>query len=131
MKSLSAFIQASAGRLLLLCCSVAAAASVSVALPAVSLYAQAPAQRVVQGRVEDKAGNGVKAAIVYLKNNQTLSVKTYIADDTGYYRFGQLAQSTDYELWAESNGKKSGTKTISSFDTKVQFNFTLRIDAGK
>jgi Carboxypeptidase regulatory-like domain len=130
MKSLSASVQTSVARLLLLCCSVTAVASIAVSLPA-ALYAQAPAQRVVQGRVEDKAGNGVKAAIVYLKNTQTLSVKTFIADDAGSYRFGQLAQNTDFEIWAESNGKKSGTKSISSFDTKNEFNFILKIDTGK
>ena len=130
MKSLSASVQTSVVRLLLLCCFAAAVASITVALPA-PLHAQAPAQRVVQGRVEDKAGNGVKAAVVYLKNAQTLSVKTYIADDAGRYRFGQLAQNTDFEVWAESNGKKSGTKTISSFDTKNEFNFILKIDTGK
>ena len=130
MKSLSASVQTSVARLLLLCCFAAAVASITVALPA-PLHAQAAAQRVVQGRVEDKAGNGVKAAIVYLKNAQTLSVKTYIADDAGRYRFGQLAQNTDFEVWAESNGKKSGTKTISSFDTKNEFNFILKIDTGK
>ncbi len=128
MKSSGASVKASFGKLLLLCSCVASSA---VVLPAASLYAQTSAQRVVQGRVEDKAGKPIKSAIVYLKNGQTLAVKTYIADDSGSYRFGQLGQNTDFEIWAESNGKKSGTKTISSFDTKKEFNFILKIDTGK
>jgi len=60
-----------------------------------------------------------------------VAVKNYISDDQGGFRFGQLAQNTDYELWAESNGKKSPVKTISSFDTKNQFVINLKIDTGK
>jgi hypothetical protein len=83
---------------------------------------------VVQGKVVDKANASVKGAVVYLKDDHTLAVKSYISDDEGGYRFGQLAQNTDYELWAESNGKKSGVKTISSFDNKNQFYINLKID---
>ena len=87
--------------------------------------------RVVSGKVVDKGDAPLKGAVVYLKDDHTLAVKGYIASDTGEYRFGQLAQSTDYELWAELNGKKSGTKSISSFDNKNAFSIDLKIDTSK
>ena len=90
-----------------------------------------PAQRIVSGKVVDKADAALKGSVVYLKDDKTLSVKSFIADDSGGYRFGQLSQSTDYELWAELNGKKSNTRTISSFDNKNEFVINLKIDTGK
>jgi Carboxypeptidase regulatory-like domain len=92
--------------------------------------AQQQAQRVLEGKVEDKTDAPIKGAVVYLKDGHTLAVRSCIADDTGSYRFGQLSQNTDYSLWAEfpAGGKKSAVKSISSFDTKTQINMTLRID---
>lgn len=89
------------------------------------------AQRIVSGKVVDKSDVALKGAVVYLKDDKTLSVKSFIADDSGAYRFGQLLQTTDYELWAELNGKKSNTRTISSFDNKNEFVINLKIDTGK
>ena len=102
--------------------------AVSVATPSV-LLAQA-AQRTVTGKVTDKADAVVKGAIVYLKDDHTLAIKSFIADDAGSYRFGQLSSTTDYEVWAESNGKKSAVKTISSFDSKSSFVINLKVDTG-
>jgi hypothetical protein len=86
------------------------------------------AQRVVQGKVTDKSGAAIKRATVYLKDDHTLEVKSYIAGDDGSYRFGQLGQSADYEVWAELDGKKSAVKNLSSFDTRPVFNINLKID---
>ena len=90
-----------------------------------------PVQRIVQGKVTDKSEAPLKGAVVYLKDTHTLAVKSSITDDDGSYRFGQLTQNTDYEVWAENNGKKSNVKTISSFDTKNIFYINLKIDTGK
>lgn len=91
-------------------------------------FAQGNPARVVQGHVVDSSDKPLNGATVYLKDEHTLSVKSYIANDGGQYRFGQLSQNSDYQLWAESNGKKSGTKNISSFDTRKTFDITLKVD---
>jgi hypothetical protein len=102
------------------------------AVRGVTLLAQrGPVQRTVQGKVTDKSEAGLSGAVVYLKDGHTLSLKSFIAEADGSYRFGQLSENTDYELWAESNGKKSPTKSISSFDTKKSFQINLKIDTGK
>jgi len=86
-----------------------------------------PVQRVVTGRVLDDAGAPVKGAVVYLKDKRTLAVKSYYSMPDGTYRFGQLSANTDYEIWAESAGKKSKVRNISSFDTKAQFTIDLKL----
>ncbi len=117
------------GNLLLAGCSVVLGAS---AMHGVMLVAQrGPVQRVVQGKVTDKGDTGLNGAVVYLKDDHTMSVKSFISEQDGGYRFGQLSENTDYELWAESEGKKSPTKTISSFDSKKSFQINLKIDTGK
>lgn len=90
-----------------------------------------PIERVATGKVVDKAGTPLGGAVVYLKNTRSNTVKTYIADSDGQFRFGELSQNTDYEIWAESEGVRSKSRTISSFDSQNKFYFSLRVDAPK
>jgi hypothetical protein len=102
--------------------------SIAVRGIAASAQQRGPEQRVVQGKVLDAASSPIKGAVVYLKDSRSLSVKSYFSDAQGDYRFGQLSQNSDYQIWAENNGKKSGVKTISSFDNKNQFFINLKIE---
>ena len=102
---------------------------IAIAHGAIAEAQQKP--RSVTGKVIDKADTPLKGSVVYLKDDHSLAVKSFIADDSGAFRFGQLSQSTDYELWAEFNGKKSNTRTISSFDSKSEFVMNLKVDTGK
>jgi hypothetical protein len=90
--------------------------------------AQQSTMRTVQGRILDKEGAALKGATVFLKDGHSLAVRSYIAGDDGGYRFAQLSPNTDYQVWAESDGKKSSVKTISSFDSKQQVTMDLKID---
>lgn len=102
-------------------------AGFSMAVPGEAVFAQqrGPEQRVVQGKVTDGANEPIKGAVVYLKDSRSLAVKSFFSDAQGEYRFGQLSQNSDYQIWAENNGKKSAVKTISSFDNKNQFLINL------
>jgi protocatechuate 3,4-dioxygenase beta subunit len=83
--------------------------------------------RTVHGSVLDKAENPVPSSVVYLKNLKTQAVKTYIADDTGHYRFSGLDPNVDYEIHAEHDDVTSSTRTISSFDTRRDMELTLKL----
>ena len=85
----------------------------------------------VSGSVVDKAEAPLSGAVVYLKNTKTLAVKSFISNDQGQFRFNALSPNTDYELYAEFNGARSGTKTVSSFDSKTDVNMTLKVDTKK
>jgi len=86
-----------------------------------------PQLRSVNGRVTAGEDAPLKDAIVYIKNTRTLAVKTYIADDAGKYQFNALLPSVDYEIFAESKGKKSDTRTLSSFDSRKDVTINLKI----
>lgn len=83
--------------------------------------------RSLQGQVMNDADAPIPTAIVYLKNTKTLAVKTFIADKEGIYRFNALSPNVDYEVYAEKEGKKSDTKTLSSFDSRKQATINLKI----
>ncbi len=92
---------------------------------------RAPIERIAQGQVVNKAGVPIAGAVVYLKDSHSNSIRTYIADNSGNFRFGNLSQNTDYQLWANSNGVRSKSRDISSFDSENSFQFTLKIDASR
>ena len=87
--------------------------------------------RVLHGSVIDKDENPIASSVVYLKNLKSQAVKTYIADDSGNYRFSGLDPNVDYEIHAEKDGAKSQTRTISSFDSKKEIILNLKIDKKK
>ena len=105
-----------------------ALAIMSLGIGSVAGQTRGPVQRIVHGKVEDKNGAGIKGAVVYLKDDRSSAVKSAIADDDGSYRFVQLSPNTDYELWAQSDSKRSATKSISSFDSKNDITIMLKID---
>src|ERR1700694_4753546 len=87
--------------------------------------------RSVHGVVTDKSDTPIPGAVVFLKNTRTNAVRSYIADETGNYRFSGLDPNTDYELHAEKDGAKSPTRTISSFESRKELVVNLKLDTKK
>jgi hypothetical protein len=83
--------------------------------------------RLLYGKVLDRQDNPVAGAIVYLTNNRTHAVKTYIVGQEGTYRFPGLS-TVDYEVYAQYNGHKSDTKSVSQFDDRSEVYIDLRIN---
>ncbi|HEY3703522.1 MAG TPA: carboxypeptidase-like regulatory domain-containing protein [Terracidiphilus sp.] len=88
--------------------------------------AQNLGQRVVNGAVLDDASAAVAGATVFLRNTKTKSIRSYTSTKEGRFRFAQVNMSDDFDLWAEKNGKKSATKTISSWDTRKDVEAELK-----
>jgi hypothetical protein len=84
--------------------------------------------RLLTGKVLDGGDNPLANAVVYLTNTHTRTVKTYIVGPDGAYRFPALQPSLDYEVYAQFNDRKSGTKTLSQFDDRTQVYIALKIN---
>ena len=105
------------------------------AIPAGSRYAlSAPAawgqnmgERTVTGTVLNESAQPVVGATVFLKNEKTKSIRSYISTADGHFHFAQVDMSVDFDLWAEKDGKKSATKTVSSWDDRKEFVSELKL----
>lgn len=89
------------------------------------------AVRSVQGRVVNASDVPIRSAIVYLSDQRTKTVESYITQEDGAYRFEQLSPNDNYKLWAQADGKKSESRILSSFDDRPVFRVIIRIDTGK
>ena len=87
--------------------------------------------KTVRGVVIDKSENPVPAGVVFLKNTRTNQVRSYIADNSGNFRFSGLDPNADYELHAEKDGAKSQTRNISSFESRMDIVANLKLERKK
>jgi hypothetical protein len=85
--------------------------------------------RLLTGKVLDSGDSPLPNAVVYLTDTHTRSVKTYIVGPDGTFRFPALQPTIDYEVYAQYNDHKSGTKTVSQFDDRKQVDINLKINA--
>ena len=94
-----------------------------------SLVAQAQSlgQRSVNGMVTDADSAPAGGATVFLRNPKTKSIRSYTSTKDGRFRFVQVNMSEDLDLWAEKDGKKSAIKTVSSWDTRKEFECELKL----
>jgi hypothetical protein len=83
-------------------------------------------QRLLYGKVLDQQDNPVANAVVYLTNQRTHTIKTYIVGQDGTYRFPGLS-NVDYEVYAQSDSGKSDTKSVSQFDDRPQVYLDLKL----
>ena len=81
----------------------------------------------LQGKVLGSNDAPLSGAIVYLQNSRNNDIKSYITEKDGAYHFAGVAADTDYTVWASFKGKKSPTKTVSSFDTRKSVYMDLHI----
>jgi hypothetical protein len=82
----------------------------------------------VQGSVTDAEENAVNGAVVQLKNNKTLQIRSFITQKDGAYYFHGLSPDVDYELKAEYQGAASGSKTLSTFDSRKEAVINLKLN---
>ena len=89
--------------------------------------AQSGKTKTLQGKVFGSNDAPISGAIVYLENDKTKDIRSFISIADGSYRFGQLAPDTDYKVWARYKNEKSGTKAVSSYDSRTQLVINLNI----
>lgn len=84
--------------------------------------------RTVHGSVLDQDNNPIANGVVYLHNKKTNTVRTYISEANGTYRFSGLDPNVDFEIHAEYKKAKSSRHSISSFDDRRDIEINLVVN---
>jgi hypothetical protein len=87
--------------------------------------------RSVEGIVTTADDAPAPGAVVQLKNTKTLQIRSFIAKENGAYYFHELSPDVDYELKADLQGAASGSKTLSSFDSRKKATINLKLSSKK
>jgi len=90
-------------------------------------HAQNVGQRSVSGLVVGADSAPVQGATVFLKNSKTKAIRSYTSASNGRFRFAQVNMTDDYDLWAEKEGKKTPTKTVSSWNASKDYETELKM----
>ena len=102
-------------------------AGVRCAFWAPAAWGQNVGERTVSGAVLNESEQPVVSATVFLKNEKTKAIRSYISTENGHFHFAQVDMSVDFDLWAEKNGRKSTVKTVSSWDDRKDFISDLKL----
>lgn len=114
-------------RLLLVLAAGLIAAPTSMVLGTPAAQAQNLGQRVVSGRVVDPNAASVVGATVFLRSLKTKAIRSYTTASDGRFRFAQVNMVEDFELWADKDGKKTPVKTVSTWDSRKEFETELKM----
>lgn len=87
--------------------------------------------RSVSGVVTNQDDVAVNGAVVQIKNTKNLQIRSFITQKDGTYYFHGLNTDTDYELKADYSGASSATRTLSSFDTRMDATMNLKLNPKK
>jgi len=87
--------------------------------------------RTVHGTVVDKDENPVASSVVYLLNVKSKTARTETTGDSGTYQFSGLDPNVDYEIHAEHGDLMSATRTVSSYDTRLDVEIILKLSHQK
>ena len=84
--------------------------------------------RAVRGTVTDERGQVLVGAIVQLRNNVTLQIRSYITQSEGEYHFEQLSTDVTYRVQAVYKGMYSLSRAVSRFSSRAIKTIDLVID---
>lgn len=91
------------------------------------IQAQNFSRRDIEGIVVDSHDQTVSGATVFLEDLKTKNIRSFTSTEKGDFRFAQIGMIDDYQVWAQKGKLKSSVKGISSFDSRTELHFELKL----
>ncbi len=106
-------------------CLLALACGILLSTPLTQ--AQNFSRRDIEGIVIDDHSQTVSGATVFLEDLKTKNIRSFTSTEKGDFRFAQIGMIDDYQVWAQKGKLKSSVKGISSFDSRTELHFELKL----